>query len=303
MAVEMSIQEYIRERSDRDGFETAMFIYQSALTQMGSRIEVLNSELNHMHSYNPIEYVKSRLKTPESIMKKLRKNGHNLNIEDMIEYVNDIAGIRITCSFFSEIYFVADMIARQDNLEVISIKDYISQPKESGYKSYHMLLSIPVALGDAKVPTKVELQIRTMAMDFWASLEHKIYYKYEGNAPHSRHTEVPIEDIHNCKELTVLAESDEAGLFLAMADGGRKIFVMGHPEYDRVTLDGEYKRDVSKNLPIEIPENYYKDNNPENRPLLMWRAHANNLYTNWLNYYVYQSTPFDLYGTPDFSEI
>ena len=177
MAVEMSIQEYIRERSDRDGFETAMFIYQSALTQMGSRIEVLNSELNHMHSYNPIEYVKSRLKTPESIMKKLRKNGHNLNIEDMIEYVNDIAGIRITCSFFSEIYFVADMIARQDNLEVISIKDYISQPKESGYKSYHMLLSIPVALGDAKVPTKVELQIRTMAMDFWASLEHKLRYK------------------------------------------------------------------------------------------------------------------------------
>ena len=114
---------------------------------------------------------------------------------------------------------------------------------------------------------------------------------------------VPIEDIHNCKELTVLAESDEAGLFLAMADGGRKIFVMGHPEYDRVTLDGEYKRDVSKNLPIEIPENYYRDNNPENKPLLMWRAHANNLYTNWLNYYVYQSTPFDLYGTPDFSEI
>ena len=183
MAVEKSIQEYIRERSDRDGFETAMFIYQSALTQMGSRIEVLNSELNHMHSYNPIEYVKSRLKTPESIMKKLRKNGHNLNIEDMIEYVNDIAGIRITCSFFSEIYFVADMIARQDNLEVISIKDYISLPKESGYKSYHMLLSIPVALGDAKVPTKVELQIRTMAMDFWASLEHKINYKFEGNAP------------------------------------------------------------------------------------------------------------------------
>ena len=183
MAVEMSIQEYIRQRSDRDGFETAMFIYQSALTQMRSRIEVLNSELNHMHSYNPIEYVKSRLKTPESIMKKLRKNGHNLNIEDMIEYVNDIAGIRITCSFFSEIYFVADMIARQDNLEVISIKDYISQPKESGYKSYHMLLSIQVALGDAKVPTILVLQIRTMAMDFWASLEHKINYKYEGNAP------------------------------------------------------------------------------------------------------------------------
>ena len=122
-------------------------------------------------------------------------------------------------------------------------------------------------------------------------------------APHSRHTEVPIEDVHACKDLTVLAESDEAGLFLAMAEDGRKIFVMGHPEYDRVTLDGEYKRDLGKGLPIEMPENYYRDNNPENGPLLLWRAHANNLYTNWLNYYVYQSTPYDLYGTPDFSSI
>ena len=96
-------------------------------------------------------------------------------------------------------------------------------------------------------------------------------------APHSRHTEVPIEDIHACKELTVLAESEEAGIFLAMADGGRKIFVMGHPEYDRVTLDGEYKRDLSKNLPIEIPKNYYQNDDSSNRPLLTWRAHANNL--------------------------
>ena len=105
-------------------------------------------------------------------------------------------------------------------------------------------------------------------------------------APHSRHTEVPIEDIRACKDITILAESEEAGLFLAMAEGGRKIFVMGHPEYDRVTLDGEYKRDMSKGLPIEIPENYYRENDPANKPLLMWRAHANNLYTNWLNYYV-----------------
>lgn len=117
-------------------------------------------------------------------------------------------------------------------------------------------------------------------------------------APHSRHTEVPIEAIHACTELTVLAESEEAGLFLAMADGGRKIFVMGHPEYDRVTLDGEYKRDLSKKLPIDIPKNYYRNDDSSNRPLLMWRAHANNLYTNWLNYYVYQSTPYDLEGTP-----
>lgn len=117
-------------------------------------------------------------------------------------------------------------------------------------------------------------------------------------APHSRHTDVSIEAIHACEELTVLAESEEAGLFLAMANDGRRIFVMGHPEYDRVTLDAEYKRDLSKGLPIDIPKNYYKDDNPDNKPDLVWRATANNLYTNWLNYYVYQITPYDLYGTP-----
>lgn len=117
-------------------------------------------------------------------------------------------------------------------------------------------------------------------------------------APHSRHTEVAAEDIHNCPALTVLAESEEAGVFLAMAQEGRQIFVMGHPEYDRVTLDGEYKRDLGKGLPIDMPKGYYPENNPENKPLLLWRAHANNLYTNWLNYYVYQVTPYDMVGTP-----
>ena len=117
-------------------------------------------------------------------------------------------------------------------------------------------------------------------------------------APHSRHTETPIEKVRADERLTILAESEEAGLFLAMAGGGRQIFVMGHPEYDRVTLDQEYKRDLSKGLKIRMPENYYPENDPEIRPLLTWRATANNLYTNWLNYYVYQVTPYDLYGTP-----
>ena len=183
MAEEMSIQQYIQKHSEKDAFATVMFVYQSALIQMRSRIDVLNNELSQVYSYNPIEYVKTRLKTPESIMQKLRKQGHSFNVNDLIEYIHDIAGIRITCSFFSEVYFLSDMIAKQDNLEVLSIKDYIKNPKESGYMSYHMLLSIPVALADAVVPAKVELQIRTMAMDFWASLEHKIYYKYEGSAP------------------------------------------------------------------------------------------------------------------------
>lgn len=120
-------------------------------------------------------------------------------------------------------------------------------------------------------------------------------------APHSRHTEVPIEDIRACSDITILAESEEAGFFLGMANEGRRIFVMGHPEYDRVTLDGEYKRDKGKGLDIQLPKNYYADNDPENKPLLLWRSHANNLYTNWLNYYVYQTTPYDLHGTPDFN--
>lgn len=117
-------------------------------------------------------------------------------------------------------------------------------------------------------------------------------------APHSRHTETAADKIHACKELTVLAESQEAGVFLAIAEGGKKIFVNGHPEYDRYTLDGEYYRDLNKGLPIQVPYNYYPDDNPEARPLLQWRAHSNNLYSNWLNYYVYQVTPYDLDGTP-----
>ena len=108
------------------------------------------------------------------------------------------------------------------------------------------------------------------------------------------------EDVLNCRALRILAESDEAGPFLMSTENGRQIFVMGHPEYDRVTLDTEYWRDKNKGLPIEIPKNYYENDDPNNRPLLMWRSHANNLYTNWLNYYVYQVTPYDLEGTPDF---
>ena len=112
--------------------------------------------------------------------------------------------------------------------------------------------------------------------------------------PHSRHTETPAALIHACKELTVMAESDKAGVLLCMTEGGRQIFVMGHPEYDRYTLDGEYKRDRDKGLPIHVPENYYPEDNPEKKPLLSWRAHCNGLYTNFLNYYVYQTTPYDV---------
>lgn len=119
-------------------------------------------------------------------------------------------------------------------------------------------------------------------------------------APHSRHTDVPIEKIRADERLMILAESEKAGAFLTMADDGRQIFVMGHPEYDRITLDKEYKRDKDKGLPIKMPENYYENDDDTTKPLLTWRATANNLYTNWLNYYVYQVTPYDMVGTPSF---
>lgn len=117
-------------------------------------------------------------------------------------------------------------------------------------------------------------------------------------APHSRYTNVPTNKIRQDSRLHILAESEKAGAFLVMAEEGRQIFVMGHPEYDRLTLDQEYKRDKAKNIPIAIPQNYYENDDETKKPLLTWRAAANNLYTNWLNYYVYQATPYDMVGTP-----
>lgn len=112
-------------------------------------------------------------------------------------------------------------------------------------------------------------------------------------APHSRYTGICKEDVEKCGKFTILAESDEAGYFILLAENGKNIFVLGHPEYDRLTLDKEYKRDVAKGINPDIPVNYYHDNDPEQRPLLMWRSHANALYSNWLNYYVYQGTPYE----------
>ena len=169
--------------SDIDNWKEVMLIYNSALKQISTKLEILNDEFQHVHRYNPIEHIKSRVKTFESIVKKLKKHGYESTIQNMVEHVNDIAGIRVICSFTSDIYRIAEMISNQSDIKVISVKDYFVNPKPSGYKSYHMLVTVPVYLSDRIVDTKVEIQIRTVAMDFWASLEHKINYKFEGNAP------------------------------------------------------------------------------------------------------------------------
>ena len=176
--------EYRPNKADQvDDWQTMILLYNSALKEVGTKLEILNDEFQHIHQYNPIEHIKSRVKTSESIVRKLKKRGYESTLENMQKYVNDIAGIRVICSFTSDIYRVADMLANQSDVKVLSIKDYIKYPKESGYKSYHMLVEIPIYLSDSVVDTKVEIQIRTIAMDFWASLEHKMNYKFESDAP------------------------------------------------------------------------------------------------------------------------
>lgn len=185
-----------------DSWKTIIFLYNSALKEVGTKLEILNDEFLHVHQYNPIEYIKSRIKSPESIVKKLKRNGYESTIDNMVNYVNDIAGIRIVCSFTSDIYRMAEMIGKQNDLTVVSVKDYIKHPKESGYKSFHMLVTVPIFLSDRVVDTKVEIQIRTIAMDFWASLEHKIYYKFEGNAP-----EYISQDLRECAEIVSMLDA------------------------------------------------------------------------------------------------
>ena len=170
-------------KDDVDNWQTMMLLYNSALKEVGTKLEILNDEFQHIHQYNPIEHIKSRIKSPESIVRKLKNKGLDSTIDNMVQYVNDIAGIRVTCSFTSDIYRIAEMLSNQSDMKVLSVKDYIEHPKESGYKSYHMIVSVPIYLSDSVVDTKVEIQIRTVAMDFWASLEHKMNYKFDRNAP------------------------------------------------------------------------------------------------------------------------
>ncbi len=183
-------------------WETVIFLYNSALKEVGTKVDILNDEFRHVHKYNPIEYIKSRIKSPESIVKKLKRHGYESTIENMVNHINDIAGIRVVCSFTSDIDRLAEMIGRQNDLTVVSIKDYIKNPKDSGYKSYHMLVTVPIFLTEGVVDTKVEIQIRTIAMDFWASLEHKIYYKFEGNAP-----EYISRDLQECAGIVSMLDA------------------------------------------------------------------------------------------------
>jgi putative GTP pyrophosphokinase len=167
----------------RDEFTSFMLSYKFGIDELMTKINILKEEFSFRHDYSPIEHVSSRLKSPESLIAKAQRKGLTPSFDAIRENVHDIAGVRVTCSFIADAYKIFDMIANQQDVTVIQVRDYIKEPKPNGYKSLHAIIEVPVFMSDHVRPVKVELQIRTIAMDFWASLEHKIYYKYNRQVP------------------------------------------------------------------------------------------------------------------------
>lgn len=164
-------------------FKRFMLMYNSALKEIETKVKILSDEFHTLYRYNPIEHIKTRIKSPESIIRKLEKKGVAITYQNMAKYLDDVAGIRIICSFLQDIYRIVDMFEKSSDLKIIQEKDYIKRPKPSGYSSYHLIVLVPVSFSSGDVNVKVEIQIRTIAQDFWASLEHKIKYKYENEVP------------------------------------------------------------------------------------------------------------------------
>lgn len=158
-------------------FKELMLYYKCAIRTVRTKLEILNDEMTIKNQRNPIEFVKSRLKKPSSIAQKLRRRHLDLSVDSIRENLTDIAGIRVVCSFVDDIYDIVNMLSNQDDVRIIEIKDYIKEPKSNGYTSLHLIIEVPIYLSNKKECMKVELQIRTIAMDFWASLEHQMKYK------------------------------------------------------------------------------------------------------------------------------
>ena len=168
---------------DRKEMIKLMLGYKFAVEEMNTKISILLEEFHSIHEYSPIEHVSTRVKTPKSIIKKMKRKQLSWSLEEIKEEIRDIAGVRIICSFEEDIYRVADMLCNQRDIKVIEKKDYIKNPKDNGYRSLHLIIKIPVFLTDGVIDVYVEVQFRTIAMDFWASLEHKIFYKCSTSVP------------------------------------------------------------------------------------------------------------------------
>jgi putative GTP pyrophosphokinase len=184
-------------------FQRAIMMYSCAIREVKTKLEVLNDDLSVRNQRNPIEMIKSRVKKPESIVDKLKRRGYPVTVQSMMEHLDDIAGVRVICSFVDDIYTVAKMLLSQDDITVIAVKDYIRNPKENGYRSYHLIIEVPIFLSDDKRNIRVEVQIRTIAMDFWASLDHQL--KYKKNI--GQGSESISQELTECAE--IIAETDQ----------------------------------------------------------------------------------------------
>lgn len=158
-------------------FNDLMMMYRCAIREIRTKFEVLDDEFSVEYKRNPISFIKSRIKKPESIYRKLKKLGYDFTPENIQTKLHDVAGIRVVCAFVDDIYTIADLLASQDDITVIEIRDYIKNPKPNGYRSFHMIVDIPVFFSKGKTPMRAEIQIRTIGMDFWATLEHQLRYK------------------------------------------------------------------------------------------------------------------------------
>ena len=167
-------------------YEKVVLMYESALKTLQTKLEILNKEFQNICDYNPIDHISYRIKSPKSIISKMHKKNLEINNINMVNYINDIAGVRIVCFFKNDIFQLVNIIKKFSDVEIIKEKDYIKNPKPSGYQSYHMILNVPITLIDTNVYVKVEIQIRSLAMDFWASIEHKLKYKKNINSKTSK---------------------------------------------------------------------------------------------------------------------
>ena len=181
---ELSFMELLPEIRDvMEEYKEMQFMYRSALKTLKARLDILNDEFQYIHNYNPVEIIKTRVKTEESIIRKLQMKGLSITLEHIKREIDDIAGVRVICTYTSDIYRIVDMLSRQQDIEIMRVKDYYLDPKPSGYRSYHMIVAVPIYLTERPVKVKVEVQVCTRAMDTWANLENKVFYQYEGQPP------------------------------------------------------------------------------------------------------------------------
>lgn len=166
-----------------ENFKALPALYRHALNELENKIDIIRTEWQVRDGFSPIEHVKSRIKEPKSIVQKMERKGYELNLDNMEQYIHDIAGMRIVCAFVKDIYRLVDHLCAREDIRVLEIKDYIAHPKPNGYQSLHLIVAIPLVLLDGTRWVKAEMQLRTLAMDFWASMEHILYYKFDKQLP------------------------------------------------------------------------------------------------------------------------